>query len=207
MPCPCCATELQFVDTLRGRVINCPDCGESLRVVPPAHQETLEVEEAPRDTGIQEAPEEPPQPFGIDPKKLKPRRFRKKKKRKSAASSFLAEQWFYVTGALGPFGYVLMGMVACWLLTLLLTPLLPRLSLLLILGGSVLYPIGWWWIVLIAYRDDGISGTLCLLTGLYTYVYVWMNVEATWKPAGLLLLSLLMQASGLGLAFYFGVKT
>ena len=89
-------------------------------------------------------------------------------------------------------GIVLIVLYAGWLLSLPLTLLMPRLTLLHVSVGSIFYTVGWIWVVLIAYKDDGWSGTLCLFTNLYVFVYAYVNLESTWKPAGLMLLGLLM---------------
>jgi hypothetical protein len=208
MPCPRCEREYDLADVLRGQIINCPDCGTPMRVEPQAayDEEPLLVVEAEREVGIQEEPPEQPAPrIGVDPKRLSVKRLRKKKKRRHPTGSWLVEQWNYFTGMFGVAGYVLLGMVGIWLFLLLLTPLAPHIAMGIISLGSVLYTVGWWWIVFIAYRDDGWSGTMCLFTMLYVYVYVYLNLEATWQPAGFMLLGILMTVSGYAGAFYFGV--
>jgi hypothetical protein len=168
------------------------------------------MQESEREEGVQESfenrPEEQGLRIGLDPEKLTAKRFRKKRKRRRSAESALSEQLYYYTGAVGVFGFVLLGLFAGWLFALALTPLLPPIVHLLIYGGSVLYCVGSWWIVFIAYREDGWAGTLCLLTNLYVYVYVYSNVESTWKPAGLMLLGFLMVISGYASGFLLGAK-
>jgi DNA-directed RNA polymerase subunit RPC12/RpoP len=211
MPCPGCPRQFELADVLRGQIITCPDCGKRMLVEPPEVELKVETDAAAillAETGpsgeIQEWLEEPAPTIGVDPKRLKARHLRKKKKRRSAEGTYLAEQWTYFTGGFGPFVYVLLGLFAFWVLMLLLTPLVPRISLLLSFIGSVLSMFGWLWIVLIAYRDDGWSGTMCLFTFFYAYVYAILNVDLSWKAGGLMLLGLLMQVSGFATGLYFG---
>ena len=96
------------------------------------------------------------------------------------------------------------GLFAFWVLALLLTPLVPRISLLISFIGSGLSIFGWLWLVMVAYRDDGWSGSMCLLTYFYGYVYAVLNIDLAWKPAGLMFLGLLMQISGFVTGMYFG---
>jgi hypothetical protein len=206
MPCPRCAKEFELADVLRGQIINCPDCGQPMRVQPPGQQEeSPPFFEDEWGTGIQEElPEEPGPAIGVDPKRLTIKRLRKRKKRRSPGEKYLVEQWNYFTGTFGIFGFVLLGLLGFWLFTLLLTPFLPQVCLGLISFGGLLYTVGWWWIVFIAYQDDGWSGTMCLFTMLYAYVYAYLNLEATWKPAGLMVLGILITISGYATGFYFG---
>ncbi len=164
----------------------------------------ITVAETELDGEIQEWLEEPAPTIGVDPKRLKARHLRKKKKRRSPESAYIAEQWSYFTGGFGPFVYVFFGLFAFWVLMLLLTPLVPRISLLLSFIGSVLSMFGWLWLVMIAYRDDGWSGSMCLFTFFYAYVYAILNVDLSWKAGGLMLLGLLMQVSGFATGLYFG---
>jgi hypothetical protein len=208
MPCPRCAKLFQLADVLRGQIINCTDCGTAMRVEAPADDDEplLLVDDEPEEGIQEEPPDEPALRIGVDPKRLSVKRLRKKKKkRRSPSESFLVEQWYYVTGSLGVFSFVLLGLVAFWLFLLLLTPLVPQVAMGMITLGGILYTVGWWWIVFIAYRDDGIAGTLCLMTMFYVFVYAYMNLEATWHPAGLMLLGMLMTVTGYAAGFHFGV--
>jgi hypothetical protein len=211
MPCSGCPRKFELADVLRGQIITCPDCGRRLRVEPQEVEPDLEPDAAAillADDGLdgqtQEWLEEPAPTVGVDPKRLKARHLRKKKKRPSPQSEYLAEQWSYFTGGFGPFVYALLGLFAFWVLLLVLTPLVPRLSLFMSFIGSGLSIFGWLWIVIIAYRDDGWSGAMCLFTFFYAYVYAVLNVDLTWKAAGLMVLGTLMQISGFATGLYFG---
>ncbi len=223
MPCSRCGREFQLADVLRGQVIQCPDCGTQMRVEEPAYEEEPAAvganeydlgitdepppEAAPHtgaDDFIDDPPAGPAPRVGVDPKRLSVKRLRKRKKRRGQAESVLLEQWNYFTGTFGLFGFGLIGLGVFWLFLLLLTPLAPSISMGIATLGGMLYTVGWWWVVFIAYRDDGMSGTLCLMTGLYAYVYIYSNLEATWRPAGLMVLGILMTVSGYAAGIHLG---
>jgi hypothetical protein len=161
-------------------------------------------EEPHRADGIVTPDDLPAPPAGIGPKRLKGTRVRKKKMKRRREPNILLDTATYYLGGVGAFGWVLVGMFACWLVALALTPLQPRLGMALATLGGVLYFVGSWWIVYLAYRDDAWAGSLCLFTQLFIFAYIYMNLEATWKPAGIMILGLLMIVSGYGSAFALG---
>jgi DNA-directed RNA polymerase subunit RPC12/RpoP len=193
MSCPRCGKELQFADSLLGQGIACPNCNQKIRIYPRTEPRP-EEEPAYIETEAQhEDRREDREPFGVDPKKLKTQRFRKK--RRKPADGPLAEYWNYFMGGLGWFVFVLAGLAACWVLGMCVGVLFPPIGQLLGLVGTIIYIIGWWWIVLVAFRDDAMYGVLCFVTILFAYVYVVMNFEGTWRPAGLMILGFLMMLS------------
>jgi hypothetical protein len=197
--CPRCDREYRLADSLRGQVVACPDCGASMHVEP-----AEEGEERRRAEGITTPDDLPAPPVGVGAERLKVTRFRKKKKKRRRGENLLLDTAAYYLGGVGAFGWALAGMFACWLVALALTPLHPRLGLGLATLGGVLYFVGSWWIVFIAFRDDAWAGSLCLFTQLFLFAYIYMNVEATWRPAGLMILGLLMVVSGYGSAYALG---
>jgi hypothetical protein len=199
--CPFCDREYQLADSLRGQVLTCLACQAPIRVEPPADddEEPVLLESVP-DEEANVTKDEPA------PEKVKLKRFRKKRpKRPDGVGSAAADLVRYFLGAVGVFGYVLAGLFAVWLLLVAVTPLAPRLALAQITIGSVLQIAGWWWIVFVAFREDAWYGSLCVFTCLFAYVYVYMNLEGTWRPAGLMVLGLLMTISGNVLGIYYGV--
>ena len=53
------------------------------------------------------------------------------------------------------------------------------------------------WIAFIAYQDSQVFGMLCFGTCLFTYVYIFMNLEETRRPAALTGLGFVFIVSGL----------
>jgi hypothetical protein len=202
VPCPRCAKEYQLADSLRGQVLSCPDCGAPIRVEPPEDDEPVLLESV-----TDEEPAPPPH-LDVAPPRLKTARIRrKKKKRPRDTGNVVLDTLTYLFGAVGVFGFVLAGMVACWLFALALTPLVPKFAILIASLGGLLQFVAWWWIVFVAFRDDARYGSLCIFTFLFAYVYIYMNLEGTWRPAALIILGLLMVVSGNVMGIFLGVIT
>ena len=71
--------------------------------------------------------------------------------------------------------------------------------------GSGLVLAGNLWIGFVAFRDSPVFGMLCFFTCLFTYAYVFMNPEETWRPAALTGLGFLFTLSGLLVSHLSGV--
>src|SRR5947209_596215 len=172
--CPNCAAIQQVEDSLKGQVCTCRVCARELRVPGPA---------APPDEG---SPYDPPAEL--------PRRRRKRRKKRPAG---FVSAFAYYTGTLGVFGWVLAGLVALWLCSLVAAAVWPEVGPTLLTAGSVLVLVGNVWIGFIAYQDSSVFGMLCFFTCLFTYAYIFMNLEETWRPACLTGLGFLVTISGL----------
>ena len=108
----------------------------------------------------------------------------------------LRDGWRYYTGAVSPFGWGLVGLVVLWLVGLALALEWPVLGGALLAVGSGLVLVGNLWITFIAYGDSHVFGMLCFGTCLFTYVYVFINIEETWRPASLAGVGFLFTLSG-----------
>jgi hypothetical protein len=126
------------------------------------------------------------------PRGEKKRRIRKKNGRKRRRADSFSARLRYYTGAIGPFGCLVIGLISLWLGSLVLALVSPDRWRWLLLIGSGLLAVGNIWIGFIAYQDSHVFGMLCFGTILFTYVYILMNPQETWRPAAL---------SGLGLVF------
>ena len=144
-----------------------------------------------------------PIPEGSDPARSPdsspaPRR-KKKKKRKRKKMEGLLDTFRYYTDAFGVFPWVMLGLIGVWLLVAGMSFLVPALALFLTVLGGLLYLVGWFWFVVVAFRDDGYHGALCLVTHFYWIVYLFMNMEEAWRPTALMILGILVAVSGVGL--------
>src|SRR4029079_16763051 len=140
--CPRCNKELQFADSLRGQAISCPNCNQKIRIFPrpaedqePAFAEVVDPDEKDRTPHI-----------GVRAKRLRPERFRK---RRRGDGGFLAEQFHYWTGAVGGFGFVLARLALCWLALTGLGLVFPPAASILLALGTLLYLVGWLWVVFV----------------------------------------------------------
>jgi hypothetical protein len=106
----------------------------------------------------------------------------------------------YWLGAIDVFGWVLVGLFGLYLCTLTLVLLSPGSWRLLLVLGNGLMLFGNLWIAFVAYQDSHVYGMLCFGTCLFTYVYIFMNPDETWRPAALTGLGLLMTVSGVVVA-------
>ena len=120
-----------------------------------------------------------------------------RKRRRKRRASPLRDGWRYYTGAIGPFGWSLAGLIGLWLVGLVLALVWPDLGGVLLTVGSVLVLVGNVWIAFVAYGDSHVFGMLCFGTCLFTYVYIFMNLEETWRPAALTAVGFLFTFSGL----------
>ena len=127
----------------------------------------------------------------------KKRSRRKRKGRRKRHTDSLAGRLRYCTGVLGAFGWTLVGLSALWLGSLVLALVWPGLGQWLLLVGNGLVLIGNVWIAFIAYQDSQVFGMLCFGTCLFTYVYIFMNLEETRRPAALTGLGFVFVVSGL----------
>jgi hypothetical protein len=122
---------------------------------------------------------------------------RKKQGRRKREAGSIRGQLRYSLGAIGPFGWFVVGLFVLWLGGLVLALVLPGLSrLLLVLGGGLVL-VGNVWIGFVAYKDSQVFGMLCFFTCLFAYAYIFMNPDETWRPAALTGLGLLFTLSGL----------
>jgi hypothetical protein len=132
----------------------------------------------------------------VPPEEKKQRRRRKSRRRRLQPDSLSARLRYY-TGAIGTFGWILVGLLGLWLGCVALALVSPdRWRLLLTIGGGLVL-IGNIWIAFIAYQDSQVFGMLCFCTFLFTYAYIFMNPQETWKPAALTGLGFLFTVSGL----------
>jgi hypothetical protein len=111
----------------------------------------------------------------------------------------------YFIRSISPFGWVLIGLGVVYLVNLLLAFVLPAPGRLLVGIGSVLVVVGNIWIGFVAYRDSQVFGMLCFCTFLFTYVYICVNPDETWRPAALTGFGFLFCLSGLVVAHLAGV--
>jgi hypothetical protein len=144
------------------------------------------VADAMAEGGEDDSGESPPVP--------KKRARRKKKGRKKRPAASVGGTLRYYLGGIDSFGWVLVGLVVFWLASLLLSLVSANAARFLVVLGNGLVLIGNIWIAFIAYRDSHVYGVLCFGTCLFTYVYIFMNLEETWRPAAL---------TGLGFFFAF----
>jgi hypothetical protein len=135
--------------------------------------------------------------------KKKRGRRKKKGRRKRQADSY--SSWRYYTGMIDSFGWILIGLIGLWLASLVLALVSPVQGRFLLVVGNTLVLVGNVWIGFVAYRDSHVFGMLCFATCLFTYVYIFMNLEETWRPAALTGLGFLFTFSGLLLSRTTGV--
>jgi hypothetical protein len=221
--CPGCARLLQVPADLAGKIVRCPACLRTV-VAPPAAAEQAppappppppeEVLSLPLADDEPDADWFPAQPLPtaedeeLEVEEVKsespaergtPRRRKKRKKRRRAKSGELLDGLRYFTGGLGIFLPVLLGLAGMSLLCGVVTCLVPSLSVGMIVMGGGMYAVGWLWFLLVAFRDDSFHGVLCLVTQLYCFVYLFVNLEETWKPAALMVLGSLVAGAGVGI--------
>jgi hypothetical protein len=122
---------------------------------------------------------------------------RKKKGRRKRKADSLRGTLRYYTDAMGLFGWILVALVGLWLVNLIAALVSPALGDALVVAGTALTLLGNVWIAFVAYKDSQVFGMLCFGTCLFTYVYIFMNLEETWKPALLTGLGFLISLSGL----------
>jgi hypothetical protein len=120
------------------------------------------------------------------------RRTKARRKRREAAVP-----WRYYLGGVGAFGWVLAGLFVAWVASVAYAVVTPGLGGTLMLAGNGLVLVGNIWVGLIAFRDHHTYGMLCFFTCLFTYVYIIMNLEETWRPASLTALGFLFMAAAL----------
>jgi hypothetical protein len=132
----------------------------------------------------------------VRPAEKKRGRRKKKGRRKRRADSY-GGSWRYYTGTIDSFGWILIGLSGLWLASLGLALVSPGQGRWLLVIGNTLLLVGNIWIGFVAYRDSHVFGMLCLGTCLFTYVYIFMNLEETWRPAALTGLGFLFTFSGL----------
>jgi hypothetical protein len=94
------------------------------------------------------------------------------------------------------FGWVLIGLFVLWLGATAAALAAPKLARLLLVTGGGLVLVGNVWIGFVAYQDSQVFGLLCFCTCLFAYVYIVVNPDETWRPAGLTVLGLLFTLSG-----------
>ncbi len=95
------------------------------------------------------------------------------------------------------FGWTLIGLILLWLVSLGFALVSPGQGRWLLVAGNTLLLVGNVWIGFVAYRDNHVFGMLCFGTCLFSYVYIFMNLEETWRPAALTALGFLFTFSGL----------
>jgi hypothetical protein len=166
--CPDCGTVQDNDDRPRGGASECRACGRPL-----------------------DGPDGVPAP---DERPPAPRRKRRRRKRRARP---LRDGWRYYTGAIGAFGWSLIALTGLWLGGLALALIWPELGQGLLIAGSALVLVGNVWIAFVAYGDSQVFGFLCFSTCLFSYVYVFMNPDETWRPAALTVLGFLCTFSGL----------
>lgn len=121
----------------------------------------------------------------------RPRRRRKRKRRRQRTGLLR-----YYTGAIGVFGWIVLGLTGFWLASIVLTLVSPERASWPLTFGTVLMVVGNVWIAFVAYQDSHVFGVLCFGTILFTYVYIFMNPHETWRPAALTVLGLLFTITG-----------
>jgi hypothetical protein len=132
----------------------------------------------------------------VQPTEKKRGRRKKKGRRKRQANSY-GNSWRYYTGSIDAFGWILIALFGLWLACLVFALVSPGQGRGLLVVGNVLLVIGNIWIGFVAYRDSQVFGMLCFATCLFTYAYIFMNLEETWRPAALTALGFLFIFSGL----------
>jgi hypothetical protein len=191
--CPSCDSLMDLVDTARGKVYSC-ECGKVIRIQP-KKVEVEEPEARPEDSMyVEDTPEVKRQR-----KELRRRRVARRRER---SNPFL-ENLQYYTGALGAGGFVILGLLAFWLFSLMLICILPPLAYPVAVIGVLAYLGGYIWLAVIALQDEpshGIIIFLGLLVGiaqLYAIVYTIMHIGETWKAAAISVLGLLITLSAI----------
>jgi hypothetical protein len=140
---------------------------------------------------VKEPVDEAPPP----PARKRGRRTRKghKKRRGRNESGALG----YFLGAISPFGWGLVGLAGVWLACIAFAFVSTVPGRLLLVLGACLLVVGNVWIAFIAYTDSQVFGLLCFCTCFFTYVYIVMNPDETWRPGALSGLGLLFSLSGI----------
>jgi hypothetical protein len=138
-------------------------------------------------------------PVEVPPREEEPdepepeRRRRRKRQRKGREET----TWLrYYAGALGGFGWSLFVLLVLSVMLGGLTFAAPRLSLLMMVLGGGMMGIGNLWILYVAYRDNPTYGVLAFTTCVFTYAYIFINLEETWRPVLLVVLGAVTAGSG-----------
>jgi hypothetical protein len=130
---------------------------------------------------------------------------RKQKGRRKRQADSSGGKWRYYAGTIGSFGWILVGLIGLWLGSLVFALVSPGQGRWLLVVGNTLVLVGNVWIGFVAYRDSHVFGMLCFATCLFTYAYIFMNLEETWRPAALTGLGFLFTLSGLLVSHMSGV--
>lgn len=125
----------------------------------------------------------------------KPRRRRRRKRRASEDENPLLENFRYYTAAFGILPWIVGATLLIWIFLLGVSLLLPPVVFLAMVLGFVVYMTGWVWLVITAFRDDTFQGMLVVFLKIYGLVYIFLNLNETWKPAVLLFLGLFMEVA------------
>src|SRR5262245_4860000 len=127
------------------------------------------------------------------------RRKKKRRKKRRKKSDSLLDTFQYYTAAFGVFPWVVLGLLGAMVLLGGLSLLVPPVSLLLIGLGVAVYMSGYFWFVMVAFRDDLFHGYMCVLTHFYWFIYLFLNLEEAWRPTALMVLGILCSAIGVGI--------
>lgn len=183
--CPSCAAVEDLDDSWQGRIHLCSACAQPMRLpaVPPLAA-SLSLEQ-PADEGEAASADETTE--------AKPRRRRKRRRRRRSVQPGVLR---YYTGAIGVFGWIVIGLAGLWLASIVLALVSPERASWPLTFGTCLMVVGNVWIAFIAYQDSHVFGVLCFGTILFTYVYIFMNPYETWRPAALTVVGLLFTITG-----------
>lgn len=185
--CPKCSELMDLVDTARGKVYSC-ECGKVIRLQP-KKVEPEEPEVRPEDMlHVADRDEE-------EARRVR-RTARLKRIVRRPRDNPLLEQWNYWTGGLGALAYVLVGVAVIWLLGFCVTVAFPPAVAGLLFLGFGLCVVGHVWLLVMAFQDSPTTGMLCLLIGLYTWVFALMNLGETWRALLLYVIGVLVLFSG-----------
>jgi hypothetical protein len=99
-----------------------------------------------------------------------------------------------------PFPWMLATAVGLWVLLGLGARAEPAFGVVLILVGFLVICGAQLWLYLSIFMEDWTDGILSLLFGFYRTMYLYSNVELTWRPGLLTFVGFLMMVTGLALA-------
>lgn len=114
------------------------------------------------------------------------RKKKPKRRKKRAAHSFALVEM------LGPYVIAMIAIALFTFLTLGLSLVWPKILVLTILVGTMVWVGGWIWFIAVAFGEGGSHGALCLLVPFYALFFLASHVEETRKPAGAWLLGVLI---------------
>jgi phage FluMu protein Com len=207
-PCPHCGRTLRAREDQSGKKVRCPACREVVTVPEPDIDEEYDLA-APEESVGKPGPEIPealPAGGGEDTFTVatgeeatgrdRPRRRRRRRRRRRDEGNVVLETFHYYTASFGVFPWVMAGLLLMSCCMGGVGLLAPGLPIIVVVFGAVLYNVGWFWLVITAFRDDTFHGMLCLVTHFYALAYIFINLEEAWRPATVMILGIFVALFG-----------